>query len=95
MPECRNPSNRNKYVTSLDKYCYRQAAVDETTKRDKFKPEHGQLISVQPVDEGLITRSGLTLHGTQHTAQIADSGHDAADDKDNGTVVDEVPPDGV
>lgn len=71
MPECRNKSNRNKYVADLENYCYRQAAVDDVTKRDKWKPANGQLISVQPIDEDLITRTGLSLNRFEYTPQVA------------------------
>ena len=53
--ECRNEANRGLYEAS-DTTCYAQAAVEEHTGQDKFKPDPGQRFYATEIDEELITR---------------------------------------
>lgn len=53
--ECRNEANRGLYVAA-DVTCYAQAAVEEHTGQEKFKPDPGQRFYATEIDEELITR---------------------------------------
>lgn len=53
--ECRNPANAGLYeVDSVT--CQRQAAIEELTGQEKFKPDPGQRFYATEIDEELITR---------------------------------------
>ena len=53
--ECRNDANAGLYEVA-DVTCYAQAAVEEHTGQEKFKPEPGQRFYAAEIDEDLITR---------------------------------------
>ena len=53
--ECRNPANAGLYEAS-DSTCYAQAAIEERTGQQGFKPEPGQRFYATEIDEELITR---------------------------------------
>lgn len=60
--ECRNPANRGVYEVDTGTYCYRKQALEDVTRAEKFEAEHGQLFSVRPIDESVVSRPTLTLH---------------------------------
>lgn len=78
--ECRDPANRNVYVASTDIYCHRKAAIDEVTKAENFKPESGQLLSVAPVDEDLVTLPGFLLYSDSHTPEVPEADQGEAEE---------------
>ena len=53
--ECRNEANAGLYEVA-DVTCYAQAAVEEHTGQEKFKPEPGQRFYATEIDDELITR---------------------------------------
>lgn len=53
--ECRDDANRGLYEVA-DITCHAQAAVDEYTGQDKFKPDPGQRFYAVELDAELITR---------------------------------------
>lgn len=58
--ECRNPDNAGVFE-ALDVTCHRKAAVDDRTGQQGFKPEPGQMFYAAPIDEDLVSGSGVTL----------------------------------
>lgn len=57
--ECRNEANRGLYEVA-DVTCYKQAAIEEHTGQDKFKPDPGQRFYAVEIDDELITRRTFT-----------------------------------
>lgn len=53
--ECRNDANAGLYEVA-DVTCYAQAAIEEHTGQEKFKPEPGQRFYAVEIDDELITR---------------------------------------
>lgn len=53
--ECRNDANAGLYEVA-DVTCHAQAAIEEYTGKEKFKPEPGQRFYATEIDEELITR---------------------------------------
>lgn len=53
--ECRNDANAGLYEVA-DVTCHAQAAVEEYTGQEKFKPEPGQRFYATEIDDELITR---------------------------------------
>ena len=53
--ECRDDANRGLYEVA-DITCHAQAAVEEHTGQEKFKPEPGQRFYAREIDDDLITR---------------------------------------
>jgi hypothetical protein len=72
--ECRDPDNRGVYEVALDAFCYRKQALEDVTRAEKFEAEHGQLFSVRPIDESIVKRPALTIHGGEdaHTEPCGD-----------------------
>jgi hypothetical protein len=92
--ECRNEANRGLYEVA-DITCYAQAAVEEYTGQEKFKPDPGQRFYAREIDEELITRrtfGGENSHqitaanddqsGSQHGE--ADNNSELSDERDYG-----------
>lgn len=77
--ECRNPDNRGVYEVDQSGYCYRKMALEDVTRAEKFKPEHGQLFSVREIDAGIVARSGLVLQGREDALPESDGGDDKAE----------------
>lgn len=57
--ECRNEANRGLYEAA-DITCYAQAAIEERTGQNGFKPEPGQRFYAQEIDDELVTRRTFT-----------------------------------
>jgi len=53
--ECRNAANAGAYEVA-DITCHAQAAVEEHTGQEKFKPDPGQRFYAVEIDESVITR---------------------------------------
>lgn len=64
--ECRNDANRGLYEVA-DVTCHAQAAVDEHTGQEKFKPDPGQRFYAVELDADLITRRSFPV--------LTDAGH--------------------
>jgi hypothetical protein len=58
--ECRDEANRGLYEVA-DVTCFAQAAVEEHTGQDKFKPDPGQRFYAREIDDELITRRTFTV----------------------------------
>jgi hypothetical protein len=58
--ECRNDANAGLYEVA-DVTCHAQAAVEEFTGQEKFKPEPGQRFYATEIDDELITRRTFTM----------------------------------
>lgn len=55
--------------------CYRKAEVDETTRRDGYKPEPGEVLRIEEIDADIVTRPAFSLF---------DGGEDALTEPDGG-----------
>jgi hypothetical protein len=64
--ECRNEANAGLYEAA-DITCYAQAAVEERTGQQGFKPEPGQRFYAKEIDEELIARRTFTPPPRQNT----------------------------
>lgn len=57
---CHNDANRGLY--EVEAYsCHPQAAIQERTSQQGYKPDPGELLYAMPIDPDLITGSGLVF----------------------------------
>jgi hypothetical protein len=75
--ECRNDANAGLYEVA-DVTCHAQAAVEEHTGQEKFKPEPGQRFYATEIDDELITRRTFTV------APALDTASNEQPESDNG-----------
>lgn len=75
--ECRNPDNDGLYVAD-SVTCYAQAAVEEHTGQQGFKPDPGQRFYATEIDPELVTRRTFT------PLPDADDKHDETGQRDDG-----------
>ena len=68
--ECRNDANRGLYEVA-DTTCHAQAAVEEHTGQEKFKPEPGQRFYATEIDPELVVRR--TFAGGDSADHMADA----------------------
>ena len=58
--ECRDEANRGVYTVASGT-CFRKAEVDETTGRDGYKPEPGEVLRIEEIDADIVTRPAWSL----------------------------------
>lgn len=54
--------------------CHAMAAVDERRNQEKYKPEPGEMMFAQPIDEDLVIRSGLVFQSRKDADAETDGG---------------------
>lgn len=62
---CRNEKN-NGIFQAESTACYAQASIDERTAQQGYKPEPGEMLYALPIDDDLVSRSGLVFQSEKN-----------------------------
>lgn len=82
MLECRDPANAGVYEVVQDRVCYRKQALEEVTGAKDWKPEPGQVLTVEEIDESVVTRSvAATLRSADEEQDHTDASPAEGDDR--------------